>query len=193
MTDFVIYRAADGVILRTGSCSDPDHVAFQAQEGEVVASIDYGSGIVANGLWAWNGSAFVENSAPAPTLDDMKRSALTDLASIATAKRDLWSGGQAPAGGLQVDDISTGRMTSWAAQALVSKVTGAAFGLPFWIMADNSHHTFTGADDFLTFAQAAAAYKTAAILNNSALKAAINAAADETALNAIDINGGWPA
>lgn len=128
----------------------------------------------------------------APTLDQQKAATLAALDVIAQAKLSFWTGGLAPAGGLQVDDISTGRITSWATQALVCKATGAAWGLPYWIMTDNSHRTFTGPDDFLTFAQAAETYKTAAVLQNSTLKGEINAAPDEAALAAIDLSAGWP-
>ena len=109
------------------------------------------------------------------------------LDAIAAQKLSIWDGGN-----LQVDDASTANITSWATQATLAVATGAAFGLQYWIMADNSHRAFTGAADYLAFAQGALAYKTAVVLQYSALKQAIAGAPDATTLAAISISAGWP-
>ena len=190
--NYAIYDLTTGVIARVGHCPDEATAQMQAaaNEGYLLAPPD---GVVADGLWSYVGGAYSQAPLPTLSLADQKVTALRSLGAVYNAKVVLWSGSGAPSGGLQVDESSMSRLTSWATQTLACKASGAAFGLLYWIMADNSHHTFTGPDDFLAFASAAAAYKTAVILNNSSLKAAIAAAPDEAALNAIDINGGWPA
>lgn len=162
-----------------------DNPADQCEAGEVAVEIsEIGDYLI---------SADGTGVQPRPlTLADQQKAALATLATLASAKLNLWAGGTAPAGGLQVDDVSTARINGWVSQALATKLTGAAFGLSYWIMADNSHHPITGADDFITFAQAALAYKTAAVLNNGNLKTSIAAAVDSTALAAIDPTQGWP-
>lgn len=160
-----------------------------ALPGEIVAPHPTGDDQPAFGAWIIGGAV----TFPPPTLEQAKADKLRALAAIANVRLNLWTGDAAPAGGLQVDDVSTGRITSWAAGALVAQTTGVPFGLPFWIMADNSHRPVTSATDFIEFAQAALNYKTAAVLRNSVLKAAIDAAADAATLAAIDLTAGWPA
>ena len=183
---FAVYRLADGLVLRTGTAGDPDHIPLQAQTGETVDG-NPPANVIADGLWQWTATGYVHNAPPAPTLDKSKQAKLADLANIAAPILSTWA-----AGNLQVDDVSTGRMTSWGALAIVSIQSSTAFNLPYWIMADNSHRTFAGAADFLTFVQAAAGYRTAALLRNSQLKIAIQGAADVAGLAAIDITQGWP-
>jgi hypothetical protein len=188
---FSVYDLASGEVLRSGSCNEQDINLQIRHIGEAVKEIDEEVATTLRGtksnfnLNPGDGSVTVR----AASLEELKSQKKISLQNVANPKLDLWA---TPTGGLQVDDISTARLNAWATQALVCKLTSAAFGLPYWIMADNSHHTFADADAFLAFASAAADYKTSAILHHSALKQAIAGAADQAALDAIDLNTGWP-
>lgn len=61
----------------------------------------------------------------------------------------------------------------------------------FWIAADNSQSPMTAAQMY-AFAQNIAAYVSSLVTVNYSLKQAINAAETMTALQAININSGWP-
>lgn len=185
---FVVYDAATGAVLRFGACLERD-LELQATEGEAI-SVDFPEAMACGGRWVRHtDGTFVEAM---PSLEDIKYARLQELEAIASIRLNYWQGAGAPEGGLQVDDISTGRINAWATKALISDLTGAAFDLEFWIMEDNSHRTFANAAEFIAFASAAAAYKTAAILRNSTLKQLIRSADDSVTLAAIDLNAGWP-
>lgn len=189
-TPYAVWRQADGLVLRTGRVSNPDRIADLARDGEGAEPLTV-AGVVADGRWRRQADGGYAQDAP--TLAAVRAAALAALAAVAARRLALWQGDGAPSGGLQVDDTSTARLNAWATQALMVQGTGSAFDLPYWIMADNSHRSFTGAADFLAFAQGAAAYKTAAVLHHAALKAAIRAAGDAAAVAAVNINAGWPA
>ena len=61
-----------------------------------------------------------------------------------------------------------------------------------WIDASNALRTMSAAT-VIDFGKAVAAMKSAAIFNAFAIKAAIDGASSHAALDAIDINAGWPA
>lgn len=126
------------------------------------------------------------------SLNELKVAKLADLEAVAQPKLSIWEGGSAPSGGIQIDDQSQSDLNSWASKALRAIVSSTSFTLPYWIMADNSHRTFTDANEFLSFADSVGDYKTTVILNRRSLKDQIEAASDETSLNNIDINTGWP-
>jgi hypothetical protein len=188
---FAVYNVATGVILRSGQCQEGDVELQVTPPGHAVMEITEEATLIHRSsprdvvITPADGVVTV----PSPSLAELKDDKKVALQNVANPKLDLWA---TPTGGLQVDDISTARINAWATQALVCKLTSTTFGLPYWIMADNSQHTFADADAFIAFASVAAGYKTAVILNHSALKKAISDAADQVALNAIDLETGWP-
>ncbi len=78
------------------------------------------------------------------------------------------------------------------AGAVQSNVPGASWPTGFaWIDAANGSHAMNAAQMFV-FAQGAATYVSALILNARALKDAILAATTVNAVQAIDLTAGWP-
>jgi hypothetical protein len=182
---FSVYRNSDGVVLRTGTASDPDHIAMQAQSGETVEA-NPPADLIADGLWQWTASGYVHNAAPAPTLDQLKATALADLAALEQIKLSVWL-----AGNIQTDDTSRINLNGAVSLAQIAAASGTAYSQQ-WIMADNTVRTFTTPTQFITFAASVGEYYSKVIFKNAALKAAIRSAADATALAAIDLITGWP-
>jgi len=94
----------------------------------------------------------------------------------------------------QIDDASQTRIAAMGALALGSIADAA--GSPwdggfYWVAADNSHVPMDAAATY-AFARAVALHVSACILNLRAIKDAIAGAADQAALDAIDIAAGYP-
>lgn len=95
-----------------------------------------------------------------------------------------------PSGTVQIDDSSKIKINGLATMATIAKANALAFNVDF-IMADNSVVTLT-ADAAIAMSMAVGTYVSGLYGNSAALFASIDAAADATALAAIDITTGWP-
>lgn len=96
---------------------------------------------------------------------------------------------------IQIDDASRQNISGIATRALgvVQGVEGLTWPVGFaWRCLDNSWLEISAAD-FLAMAQQAADLYTAIVVHRAALKDAATAAADQAALDAIDLAAGWPA
>jgi hypothetical protein len=142
---FAIIEDATGIVIRTGAVSQPDNMAIQARAGELAVALDRND-VLPNGLWQYVGGEFTEIAPQPPSFEVLHIEAYLALDSIASVRLNLWQGANAPAGGLQVDDTSMGRISMWVTQAIISNADGSPFALEYWIMADNSHLAIADAD-----------------------------------------------
>jgi hypothetical protein len=96
---------------------------------------------------------------------------------------------------VQIDDASRVNISAAVNDALASLQNSTAFPfqVPYWVCADNSHLTLEGPDDMVALGRAVLAYFQACRVNLRAIKTAIAASADATALAAIDVSAGYPA
>jgi len=94
----------------------------------------------------------------------------------------------------QVDAGSQGNIAAMGIMALGSITDPAGSPWPagfYWIAADNSHIAMD-APTMYAFGRAVAGYVSACVLRLRAIKDAIAAAADQAALDAIDVTAGYP-
>lgn len=127
-------------------------------------------------------------------LPDLKAARHAELAAIYAGKiaaGRIWNGTL-----FQIDPESQANIAAMGSLA-ASVLAGTPGAAPwpegfYWVAADNGHVPMDAAVMF-AFAQAIAGYVSALILTNRALKDAIDAAADATALAALDLTAGWPA
>jgi len=122
---------------------------------------------------------------PVPTLDEQKAAKLAALA----YKR--W---QVATGGITVESLSvpTDDTTQLKATAAYVKATkDSDFSISSWKLPDG---TFMALDNatIIAIGDAITDHIEACFDNEATLTTAINAAADQTALNAVDITSGWP-
>lgn len=88
---FLIYRTADGLVLRTGSCPDAAHLAVQAQTGETLDPAPPAN-VEADGLWHWTASGYVQSAAPGPSPSDLGAYANAKGAALQATTRSYTSG-----------------------------------------------------------------------------------------------------
>jgi hypothetical protein len=95
---------------------------------------------------------------------------------------------------MQLDDDSRANISAGVNDALATKSDAAAypFQIPYWVAADNAHMALSGPDDMIAFGRACLAYYQACRVRFRAIKDSITAAADQTALDAIDATAGYP-
>jgi hypothetical protein len=94
----------------------------------------------------------------------------------------------------QIDGMAQANIAAMGVMALGSITDPAGSPWPagfYWIAADNSHVTMDAAAMY-AFGRAAGAYVSACVLRLRAIKDAIAAAADQAALDAIDVTAGYP-
>lgn len=173
----------DGVVVNLVS-ADPD---FADEQGWIEApdAVDIG--------WTHDGDSF---AAPVVQLDDARAIATEAV----NARRDAcFRAGFTPASGplagktLQVRDVEdrTNWLTSQAAYAAAVAQGGGALQEATFRTESNETITVTYLEG-LTALLAMAAWGKAIFGNSWALKDAIAAAADQAALDTIDIEAGWP-
>jgi hypothetical protein len=95
---------------------------------------------------------------------------------------------------LQIGDDDRANITGQSSRAIASMLSGSGVTWPSdfaWRMADNSSLALPTAADMLALGQAAADRYAALRLSLGAIKDAIDAAADQAALDAIDVTAGW--
>jgi hypothetical protein len=95
---------------------------------------------------------------------------------------------------LQIGDDDRANITGQSSRAIASMLSGSGVTWPSdfaWRMADNSSLALPTAADMLALGQAAADRYAALRLKLGQIKDAIDAAADQAALDAIDVTAGW--
>lgn len=95
---------------------------------------------------------------------------------------------------LQIGDDDRNNITGQSSRAIASLLPGSGVTWPAdfaWRMADNSYLALPTAADMLALGQAAAERYATLRLKLGALKDAIDAAADQAALDVIDVSAGW--
>jgi hypothetical protein len=140
---------------------------------------------------------FVEYTPPAPTLEDLRAAKIEaingKLATILTSGYTVQSGDMA---GKVLQTRNLEDRTNWlVSQASYSAAVAAGQGsveAAKFRTSDNSTFTLTYADG-LNVLLAMAAWGAAAMDNSWTLKDAVRAAEDHAALDAVDIEAGWPA
>ena len=130
----------------------------------------------------WNGSAFVWDMA---FLKQAKRAAVKALRSRKEQATCL-----TPSGTVQIDDSSKIKINGLATLAQIAKAAAQPFAVDF-ILADNSVAALN-ADSAIAMSVAVGNYIGALYANSVALFVQIDAATDKAALDAIDLNAGWP-
>lgn len=93
-------------------------------------------------------------------------------------------------GKVDTDPDSQRRLHGAAVMALISKVSGAAYSVE-WRMADNTDQTLS-ADELLSVVATVGTHIASCHVHSHELKAAIDSAANEKDLSAIDLSVGWP-
>ena len=193
MTNFATYQIISGLVVATGAAPDDAAAALQ-NHGDATLAVDLNppSNVTANGLWtrAADGT-YAQATPPAPTLADLKAAAQADLSAIATTHMTVWTGGTAPAGGVQVDDASRTDLSALVTLVQVAVSLGTYQPVQ-WKMNDNSVQSFATANAFFAFAISVGQYWQACFWNEQSIASAINAAPDATTLAAINLNTGWP-
>jgi hypothetical protein len=94
----------------------------------------------------------------------------------------------------QIDSPAQAQIAAMGVMALGSITDPAGSPWPagfYWIAADNSHVAMDAAQMY-AFGRAAGAYVSTCVLRLRAIKDAIAAAADQAALDAIDVTAGYP-
>jgi hypothetical protein len=126
---------------------------------------------------------------PPPSLDRRKQAAW-DAVKAQAARQEL-CGAPTPKGRVQIDARSQDIIGNLALAATRAQMADAAWSIVY-TMADNNNIEHD-AGEMIALAEAAMARAAAIHAQEQALRAAIEAAEDEAALEAIDITEGWPA
>jgi hypothetical protein len=141
--------------------------------------------------WSYDGETF---SAPVVQLTlDERRAVKVSAATLEFGARiaaGVAYGGKV----LQIGDEDRANITGQSSRAIASLLTGSGVTWPsdfYWRMADNSALELPTAADMLALGQAAADRYAALRLNLGSLKDAIDDAADQAELDAIDVTAGW--
>ena len=144
-----------------------------------------------------SGAWVSDNDAAVQAIIDAYIGTSDKLAALATHYASVIAAGRAYNGTtFQIDAASQAGISAMGALAasLLANTPGAAAWPAgfYWIAADNSHVAMDAAGMY-AFAQNVAAYVSALVLTNAALKGQIAAATTQAALDAIDVTSGWPA
>ena len=128
--------------------------------------------------------------------DPMIAARATAVAGAAGYYQRLLAAGLTWSGTLyQIDPDAQAQIAAMGIMALGSITDPAGSPWPagfYWIAADNSHAAMD-APTMYAFGRAVAAYVSACVLRLRAIKDTIAAAADQTAIAAIDVTAGYPA
>lgn len=126
-------------------------------------------------------------STPLPLVD--AKTALRDRVN-AIKNHYQQSGAPTPHGIVDSDMDSRNKLNGAVLMAMLAAQAGQPFALT-WTLADNSNVNLDG-QSLITMASAVGQYVATCHGHAQVLKAAIDAAADHAALDAIDIEAGWP-
>lgn len=94
-------------------------------------------------------------------------------------------------GPFDTDPVSRSNINGAVTGAVVAQMTGVPFSVP-WKLADNTIFTVPDATTMIAIGVAVLGFVSACHEHSQSIGLAINAAADEAALSAIDIETGWP-
>ncbi len=144
--------------------------------------------------WTWNGSLFEAPVVPLATRQaDMCAGIDMKLAAVLAASASYTVGGTTYHG-VQVDDVSQGRIAAMAQTAALVKLTYLSTWpttYQGWLLADNTTLIPLATPDAgIAFAAAISDWVATAIVNSHALKAAVRASSTP---ESVDITTGWPA
>lgn len=184
---FAIIRQADGLVLRTGTASDPDHVEAQVQAGEEAREAP--ADVVPNGRWRCvGGGGFVEDAAAPASLADCKAA----LWESVKALRETCANSRVatPFGPMDADAESRANIAGAALAAMAAQLGAATFSV-VWTTAENEAVTLDAAG-MIAVGNAVTAKVNGAYQRARALRDQIDAAPDAATLDAIDITTGWP-
>lgn len=135
--------------------------------------------------WRWDGEAFA-----APVVEiATRKAALRDT--VNAYKRAMQNGvAPTPVGPVDCDTDSRNKLNGAVLMAMLAAQAGQPFAIE-WTLADNSNAPLNG-PGMIAMASAVGTYVAACHAHAQALKAAIAAAPDHAALDAIDLLAGWP-
>jgi len=182
MNNYVLYDSAGRV---TGIVTGPS--APTAPEGGGMLQVDAPPG---SGNWSVSSGAVVTY---VPNLADNQEA--KTQAALAQYSARIAAGFTFSGTLFQIDPVSQGQIAAMGALALGSIADSANSpwnGGFYWVATDNSHVPMDAATTY-AFARAVALYVSACILHLRAIKDAIAGAADQAALDAIDVSAGYPA
>ena len=173
------YAIIDGRVVGNIVLAEAD---FAAQNGWISAPDHVGPG------WTWDGAGFEPPVIERGPLGEAK----AGLKAEVNALRDLYQVGPAPSpkGAVQSDLASQAKINGAVLMAVLASQAGQPFSVA-WTMANNSN-VLHNAAEVIAMGQAVGLYVAACHAHGGAVKAAIDAAGDFAALDAIDINVGWP-
>lgn len=179
---------------------------YQIEAGVVVNAIvladdtdpaEFGAVIGPDGAgigWTVDGATWTPPAEPAPSLDDLRVAKLAKISATADA---LLSAGAPVEGGLHValDDGSRADLTAMAATATAASAGTVAWPESYsrgWITIENVRIPLATPAAGLTLAASVGDWYAAIVQHRRDLKDAALLAEDAAALDAIDIEHGWP-
>ena len=184
----IAYKITDGeivdVITIADDASPPENYAT---DDTIPAGTGVGCRLI-DGVW-------IAPAPPAATLDDRRATALAGIASTADA---LLAGGAPVTDGLHValDDGSRADLTAMAATATAAASGAVTWPDSYsrgWISIENVRIPLPVPAAGLALAAVVGDWYARVVQHRRDLKDQVLAAADEAALDAIDIAAGWPA
>ena len=141
------------------------------------------------------GAYMIQGGAPVPRTATLAESQFAKRTAAAAQYGTLIAAGFTYQGVLfQIDSNSQAQMAAMGVMALGSITDPAGSPWPdgfYWVAADNSHVAMDAATMY-AFGRAVAAYVSACVLRLRAIKDAIAGAADQAALDVIDVTAGYP-
>lgn len=143
---------------------------------------------VATGLALVNGEVTREWTLQDKPLADAKAAMRAKVSAMTREKQE--AGAPTPEGVCDSDMNSRNKLNGAVLMAMLAEKAGQPFSIT-WTLADNSNVTLDGAG-MIAMASAVGSYVAACHAQGQALKAAIDAAPDHEALDAIDMEAGWP-
>ena len=158
---------------------------------------DFGAVIGPEGAsagWAFDGATWMPPAEPAPSLDDLRAA---KLAAISATADTLLAAGAPVGSGLHValDDGSRADLTAMAATATASSAGAVSWPDSYsrgWITVENVRIPLATPADGLALAASVGDWYAAIVQHRRDLKDAALAAVSVDALDAIDIEHGWP-
>lgn len=168
-------------------------VVYLCKPPENVETIDASDEVFPR--WLYDGESFAAPIDPDPTLEDLRTQTLAEIAAKAG---DLLSVGAPVSDGLHIalDDGSRADLTAMAATATAAASGAVSWPVSYsrgWITIENVRIPLSTPAAGLTLAASVGNHYAAIIQHRRDLKDAAIAANDAAALDALDINAGWPA
>ena len=175
----------DGNVRRIGSCP-ADQLAGQARGN--LSPIEAPADVLDPRLWRYEDGAFVAVEPEAPSLESLKQAAWA----IVREDRDrrISGGCETPLGRVDTDADSRGLIAGAVQMAMLSQMLSQPYSVD-WSMEDNTVATHSAAQ-MITMGLTVGGYVEDCHARGRAIRGAIDAAADEAELAAIDTESNWP-